>query len=371
MGNKILHICNDWLGSVVYENQYKELCRLGHEQIIFHPLRYPSKIEAKIQNFCFPNVQVIYSRKLKTYHKILFKSKIKFLIKDLNNIDVKSIDVTIATTLFSDGALAYELWLKQKIPYIINVRHTDVSYFLKYRKDLISLAIKILKNATKIIFISEAIKNNFYNSFFFSNSLQQFQSKSLVLPNGVDQFWLNKINSNLPIIENKFMFIGKFDKNKNIINTILALKKIKIKYPDITFDMIGGKGNLHKQVIKLIKNIDWCYFHGEISNKDELLKVLRKNKFLIMPSIHETFGLVYIEALTQGLPVLYTKNQGIDGLFECYIGESSGTDVNSIYQACIKLIQNQNLFNVEKIDFEKFDWNVNAKIISNIVRYEV
>ena len=29
-----------------------------------------------------------------------------------------------------------------------------------------------------------------------------------------------------------------------------------------------------------------------------------------MPSKHETFGLVYAEAMTQGLPVIYTKNEG-------------------------------------------------------------
>jgi len=35
-----------------------------------------------------------------------------------------------------------------------------------------------------------------------------------------------------------------------------------------------------------------------------------------MPSITETFGLVYAEALSQGLPVLYTRGQGFDRQFE-------------------------------------------------------
>jgi glycosyltransferase involved in cell wall biosynthesis len=35
-----------------------------------------------------------------------------------------------------------------------------------------------------------------------------------------------------------------------------------------------------------------------------------------MPSKFETFGLAYIEAMTQGLPVVFTKNQGIDGYFK-------------------------------------------------------
>ena len=35
-----------------------------------------------------------------------------------------------------------------------------------------------------------------------------------------------------------------------------------------------------------------------------------------MLSKNETFGLSYIEALSQGTPILYTKGQGVDGFFE-------------------------------------------------------
>lgn len=40
-----------------------------------------------------------------------------------------------------------------------------------------------------------------------------------------------------------------------------------------------------------------------------------------MPSHKETFGLVYAEAMSQGLPIIYTKNQGFDGQFpDGYVG---------------------------------------------------
>ena len=40
-----------------------------------------------------------------------------------------------------------------------------------------------------------------------------------------------------------------------------------------------------------------------------------------MPSIVETFGLVYLEALSHNLPVVYTRGQGIDGLLDKQVGE--------------------------------------------------
>ena len=35
-----------------------------------------------------------------------------------------------------------------------------------------------------------------------------------------------------------------------------------------------------------------------------------------MPSFKETFGIVYLEAMSQGLPIIYSQNQGIDGYFK-------------------------------------------------------
>ncbi len=40
-----------------------------------------------------------------------------------------------------------------------------------------------------------------------------------------------------------------------------------------------------------------------------------------MPSRAETFGLVYVEALLNGLPILYTKNEGIDEMYD-NVGEA-------------------------------------------------
>jgi len=34
-----------------------------------------------------------------------------------------------------------------------------------------------------------------------------------------------------------------------------------------------------------------------------------------MPSFKESFGRVYAEAMTQGMPVIYTRGQGFDGTF--------------------------------------------------------
>lgn len=51
-------------------------------------------------------------------------------------------------------------------------------------------------------------------------------------------------------------------------------------------------------------------------DKTNIIDVYRNSDIFIMPSKFETFGLVYVEALTQGLHLIYTRGQGFDGYFE-------------------------------------------------------
>src|SRR5690606_31462173 len=78
----------------------------------------------------------------------------------------------------------------------------------------------------------------------------------------------------------------------------------------------------------------------------------------ILPSKHETFGLVYVEAMLQGLPVLYTANEGIDGFYNEKIGEKvTSGDVEEIKQKLLLLIKNYNSYTIptEKLE-KKHNW---------------
>ncbi|MFP3344631.1 glycosyltransferase, partial [Halomonas sp. SIMBA_159] len=66
-------------------------------------------------------------------------------------------------------------------------------------------------------------------------------------------------------------------------------------------------------VNKKLDNVD---FAGHISDAIKLKGMYEKSDIFILPSFKETFGIVYVEAMASGLPILYSRNQGIDGYFE-------------------------------------------------------
>ncbi len=358
-----LHICNDLLGSKVHENLYKSLKELEINQVIYHPLRKHSVDSINKLN---PDSigEVITSKVLHPLHRVFFTRKINFLYEDLQSkVDVKSFDIVHATTLFSDGALALKIFKEYKIPYIIAVRGTDINVFLKYRFDLLPLGKEILLNAKHVIFISDSLKNNFVRSGF-KLSKPFITKKQIIIPNGLDSYWLNNVVTNRKKAKpKKFLYIGNFSYNKNVLRLVKAFLILSEKYENLTLNLVG-KGGAEEEKIKdlALNNPEKIHFHGPIYDKIELQKIYLSNDIFAMVSIGETFGLVYVEALTQGLPILYTENQGIDGTFKEKVGVSANPkSINSIMVGMETLINNYPQFETETIDFSKFLWNDIAK----------
>lgn len=357
---KCLHICNDLLHSKVHENLYDNLARLDLDQTIYYPVRQHT-IEKTMAYKASTELDIVASKPLKKWHRILFRQKINYLYKDLKSkISLKDYDVVHATTLFSDGALALKIYKEYKIPYIIAIRSTDITLFLRYRKDLHFLAAQILKNASSISFISKSSERNFFNQSFAKKNASGFADKIKIICNGVDAFWLENKRKRQNVVPHKLLFIGKFDTNKNVLRLLKAVLLLRDKIPGIKIDMVGSGGDELDEIIALSKEYsETIEYHGPVYDKEELMKLYRSSHVFTMISNYETFGLVYVEALTQGLPILYTKNQGIDGTFVEKVGEAvDSKSVASICDGLIKLLTDYTSYLTEEVSFSRFDWEL-------------
>lgn len=94
-------------------------------------------------------------------------------------------------------------------------------------------------------------------------------------------------------------------------------------------------------------------------DRNELLNVYRSSDIFIMISHKETFGLVYAEALSQGLPIIYSKNQGFDNQFnDGFVGFNvSSTSVIELRDSILNVLADYDELSINAIkSVSKFNW---------------
>ena len=313
---KALQVATGFDFSSVYQNLFQEMVNQNIE-IEVHVPRKKSDDLPKIDPSAF-DYKIKISKKINKFDQLLYFPRIKKAVREIEGShDVNSFNITHAHSLLSDGGISYELYKRYNIPYIVAVRATDINKYFKYAKHLKPQAFKILKNAQNIIFLSKAYKDLMYEKYFTEDN-EDLIEKSLVIPNGIDNFWhenrkyaqKNWDDSSINIIS-----VGKLIERKNPFMVIKAQRLLTKQGFDTHLQFVGT-GELEEKIKEEIKNDSNIELLGQINDKQKLWELYRDKDVLLVPSFTETFGLVYAEAMSTGTPVIYTRGQGFDGVFE-------------------------------------------------------
>lgn len=360
--NTVLHVCNDFTFSKVHSNLYRELDAQGVKQTVFVPLR---KEAPEDNRFDGKNTTFVFAHILKRLHRLFFFHKIEKTVREIEKtVDLNQISCIHATTLFSDGMVARELHCKYGIPYMVAVRNCDVNAFLRYLPHLWWVHRAVMETVDKVIFITPNLQKRLLKHPTLYKMREQVSEKSIVIPNGINKFWLNNIQTENTAHPHHLLYAGNFTRNKNLPRLIHALQKLRTELPDLHLDVAGDGGNDQDRVLALMhRNADWITYHGKITDLEEMKTLYRANHIFAMPSKSETFGLVYLEAMTQGLSVLWTKGEAIDGMFPETIGES----VNPLSESDITtklrnlLTNSEHYKTLSPSTFDTFRWNAIAK----------
>ena len=310
----------------------------------------------------------------KVYSKIdgiLYFSKEKKLIKNLEkNLNCEKFSIIHAHTLYTDGFLAYQIFKKNSTPYIVAVRSTDLLYYAKYRKDLYFLAKKILINAKKVVFLSENYLNRTSNHFKIN-----LKNKSVVIPNGLDNFFIKNLycsDSSKKDNNNCFNLItvGFISKRKNQLTVAKAISELRLEYNlNIRYSIIGKV--LDQSILTELEKFPFVEYKSFMS-KENLINEYRRSDLFIMPSLNETFGLTYLEAISQNTPVIYSSGEGFDGQF---VNGEVGypvdpLDIEDIKKKILLVLYNESKFEMISKKSKNFSWEIIGEKYRNIY-YEV
>ena len=319
----VLHINGNYAGTALHQTMIEYLDKYTRNQV-FAPIYPITEDQLSVK----PNENVIISQCYNKRDRYIFSYKQHKILKSLEaQIDISKFDVVHAYTLFTDGNCAFNIKKKYGIPYIVAVRDSDVNAFFKKAPHLRKRGVEIMRNAEKIIFLSDSYRKNVLEKYVSNKYLSEIEKKCLIIPNGINDLWFeNQYNDrNVPEIESRLsdkelriITVGVITQRKNTLKTIESIEILRQRGWKIEFTVIGQA--IDKEILEKILQYPYIHYHEKMP-MSELISFYRANDIFVMPSITETFGLTYAEALTQQLPIIYTKGQGFDKQFEDgYVG---------------------------------------------------
>lgn len=240
-------------------------------------------------------------------------------------------DLFHAHYIMPDGKIAYQLSKKYSVPYVITIREGDlirINKFFKKNKSLLTEYKEILHNANKVISTSPSIKNKIKEIFDIETKL---------IPHGIDKSIITYRNDFYPRSKNhiEICCCAQFIKRKNIdwvidsFNEILDCNKLKLT--------IIGDGELKA---KLEENNKHIKFTGNLPH-NEVLKIFQRCDLFVLPSDHETFGMVYIEAAAKGCIIIGKKGTGLDGYFSNYENSFFINDKSSLKELLLSIVNHK------------------------------
>jgi L-malate glycosyltransferase len=197
--------------------------------------------------------------------------------------------------------------LKSKIECLITCHDDPKSIFFQYM-DIYRLcrwlvALKVYKFGTYFTAVSpitgSAVRNN--------NKINNIP----IIPNFVENsfFAMNKIRAiknNVKIV----MINNGFTDAKNVQQGILAFHQLN--NPNFELHLYGKDHGKNEKAYNYCKNIglkENVYFHGFVTPENLILE-LDSQHILVHPSKLESFGMVLIEAMAMGIPVIAGKKSG-------------------------------------------------------------
>lgn len=303
--------------------------------------------------------------------RVFFKRKENKAISALYGIEnIKKHSLLHAHSLFTNGYVALKVKEKHDIPFIVAIRNSDVNSFFAIRPWLRKTGLDIMSQAHSIVFLSPAYRENVLKQYVPEKSRDRIRKKSVVIPNGINKMFLN----NIPSIKTKrdgvirVIQVGEINKNKNQLATVKACELLRNAGQEVMLKIIGKCSD--KKYLQKLQSFQFVNYIGSIKQKD-LIDHYRNADVFVMPSRHETFGLSYAEAMSQGLPVIYTKNEGFDGFFlEGSIGYSvDASDIREIAQRILNCYENSEMYFMKCIEGSRqFDWEIISKNYLNIYK---
>ncbi|HAA84900.1 MAG TPA: glycosyltransferase family 4 protein [Kosmotogaceae bacterium] len=324
----------------------ENLREMGHKVYIYtvdHPKATKSDYVYRIPSVKFP---------WEKDQRIGFPVDYKKIVKD---VSAKEIDIIHAHTPVIVGYVARFVAKSLKIP-CVNTYHTMMEEYVHYIPFMEPLLRVYMRGETKrfcnhysvVIVPSEKIKKLLLG-YGVTAPIE-------VIPNGVKlepfhkefskqevtEFWKR---FDIPPERRIFIFVGRLGKEKSIDKLLENMERLLRVKENAHLLIVGGgpqEGYLRRMASSM-RIGDNVTFTGYLNWPDEVSLAYHSSDVFVIASHTETFGLVVLEAIAAGLPVIAYKDDSFTGMV---IDGENGflcPDKERMHESMLKLMENDHM----------------------------
>ena len=198
------------------------------------------------------------------------------------------------------------------------------------------------------------------------------KDKLFVVPNGVNVSEIKKTKAAKE--KSDIIFIGRLIAEKNVDSLIKTVDIVRRKIPEVKCTIIGEGPELDdllrlRDELKLQSNIKFTKF---LSKYADVVSLMKSSKVFVTASIREGFGIVIIEAMACGLPVIAVDHpsSAVSEIIEDG-GILSKLDERELSKHIITILKDRKKrkklsVNAKRIS-EKYDWKLLSESLDKLV----
>jgi glycosyltransferase involved in cell wall biosynthesis len=242
--------------------------------------------------------------------------------------------------VFNAGLVAKKIKNKYGIPYVIT-EHSSLFSSENLPDGFIQTARSVYDDASKIIVVSTSFRK------VIADKIGITADRIQVIPNFIDSDFLKPSEKALKGGESKIIFTVCFhEANKKIDRLLEAFSLIHKSFPDWTL-VIGGEGSETKKLKLKARELgveSLVTFTGFLS-KSEVKDYLDNTSIFVSSSDFESFGVILIEAMSMGVPIVATESGGPQDIVTPEIGVLVKRTVQDLAKGIEYVIKNYDQYN--------------------------
>jgi glycosyltransferase involved in cell wall biosynthesis len=248
--------------------------------------------------------------------KILYPFGIPGLVQRLRHEIIKINPDIVHAVISGTSYSAVVIPLRKKYPTLLSVRGI-ISKEAKFKNGIPRIFDMLIEIPSERYILSK-IPNIIVCSPQMKEMVgERTSSKIYVIPNGVDFDYIQNIQSQNQLKHPSILFVGGLRKVKGIDLLLRAVPIIGEKTPNLHL-YVAGSGREEKKLKRLVKELKIekkVKFLGFVSGNEKYV-YYKSVDICVFPSLYEPFGVVIVEAMACGKPVVASRVGGIPFVVE-------------------------------------------------------